>query len=92
MCRGAEGKETHKTCVVGKKQFFAFFGRTDLRICLSGAKFDEEADFEVPFALAPPKPYQINENLISETKKSSSFQIVFFDVWGVAKRRRRLKF
>ena len=27
------------------------FGRTDLRISVSGAKFDAEADFEVRFAV-----------------------------------------
>ena len=31
------------------------FGRTDLRIGVSGAKFDAEVDFEVRFAPAPPK-------------------------------------
>ena len=35
--------------------FFIFFGCTDLRIGVSGAKFDAEVDFEVPFAPAPPK-------------------------------------
>ena len=37
------------------------FGRTDLRISLSGAKFDAEADFDVRFAAAPPNPRQISE-------------------------------
>ncbi len=32
-----------------------FFGRTDLRIGVSGAKFDAEVDFEIRFAPAPPK-------------------------------------
>merc|ERR1711924_17384 len=40
------------------------FGRTDLRISLSGAKFDEEADFDVHSAVGPPKPHQIDEKLI----------------------------
>ena len=31
------------------------FGRTDLRISVSEAKFDAESDFEVRFAVAPPK-------------------------------------
>ena len=31
------------------------FGHTDLRIGVSGSKFDTEADFEVRFAPAPPK-------------------------------------
>ena len=40
------------------------FGRTDLRISLSGAKFDADADFDVRSAVAPPKPHQIDETLI----------------------------
>ena len=40
------------------------FGRTDLRISLSGAKFDKEADFDLRSAVGPPKPNQIDENLI----------------------------
>ena len=39
-------------------------GRTDLRIGVSGAKFDAEADFEVRLAVAPPKLGQIDEKLI----------------------------
>ena len=35
--------------------FLMIFGRTDLRIGVSGAKFDAEVDFEVCFAPAPPK-------------------------------------
>ena len=35
--------------------FFTIFGRTDLRIGVSGANFDAEVDFEVRFAPAPPK-------------------------------------
>ena len=46
------------------------FGRTDFRISLSGAKFDEEADFDVRLAAGPPKPHQINENL---TFRSENF-------------------
>ena len=37
------------------------FGRTDLWISVSRAKFDEEADFEVRPAVAPQKPRQISE-------------------------------
>ena len=37
------------------------FGRTDLRISLSGAKFDAEADFDVRFAAGRPNPRQISE-------------------------------
>ena len=38
--------------------FFTISGRTDLRISLCRAKFDDEADFEVRSPLAPPKPCQ----------------------------------
>ena len=37
------------------------FGRTDLRISLSGAKFDPEADFDVRFAVARQNQYQISK-------------------------------
>ena len=37
------------------------FGRTELIISVSKAKFDEEADFEVHSALARQKPRQISE-------------------------------
>ena len=37
------------------------FGRTDLRISLSGAKFDPEADFDVRFAVARQNPHQIGK-------------------------------
>ena len=40
------------------------WGHTDLRISLSEAKFDAEADFDVRSAVAPPKPHQIDEKLI----------------------------
>ena len=58
------------------------FGRTDLRISLSGAKFDEEADFDVRWAVGPPKPHQINENLIFRFKMFADY---FF--FGVAKKK-----
>ncbi len=44
---------------------FMIFGRTDLRISLSRAKFDAEADFDVRSAVAPQKPDQIDEKPIS---------------------------
>ena len=53
------------------------FGRTDLRISLSGAKFDEEADFDVHSAAGPPKPHQIDEKLIF---RSENFADFFFGV------------
>ena len=51
-----------------KKWFFVIFGRTDLRISLSKAKFDAEADFDVHSAVAPPKPHQIGQKLIFRSK------------------------
>ena len=48
--------------------FFTIFGRTDLRISLSEAKFDAEADFDVRSAVAPQKPDQIDEKLIFRSK------------------------
>ena len=39
----------------------SIFGRTDLRISLSGAKFDPEADFDVRFAVARQNPHQIGK-------------------------------
>ena len=49
------------------------FGRTDLRISLSGAKFDEEADFDVHSAAGPPKPHQIDEKLIFRSENFADF-------------------
>ena len=46
------------------------FGRTDLRISLSEAKFNAAADFDVGSAVAPPKPHQIDEKL---TFRSENF-------------------
>ena len=40
---------------------FMIFGRTDLRISLSRAKFDAEADFDVRSAVEPRKPHQIGK-------------------------------
>ena len=37
------------------------FGRTDLRIGGSRAKFDVEVDGKVHLAVTPPKPFEINE-------------------------------
>ena len=39
------------------------FSRTDLRISLSWAKFDAEADFDVRFAAARQNPRQIGKTL-----------------------------
>ena len=45
------------------------FGRTDLRIGVSGAKFDAESDFEVRLAVAPQKTSQNSEKLIFRPPK-----------------------
>ena len=47
------------------------FGRTNLRMSLSGAKFDEEADFDVHSAVGPPKPHQIHEKMILQSANSA---------------------
>ena len=52
-----------------QKRFFVNFGRTDLRISLSGATFDERADFGVRSAVGPPNSHQIDENLTFRSKK-----------------------
>ena len=40
------------------------FGRTDLRIGVSGAKFDAESDFDVRLAVAPQKSdQQLTQNI-----------------------------
>ena len=49
--------------------FIMFFGRTDLRIGASKAKFDAESDFEVRFAVAPPKPGKNYEKIIFRSEK-----------------------
>ena len=70
------------------------FGRTDLRTSLSGAKFDAEADFDVRSDVAPAKPHKITvtNNRFPIPHKINFFPNRFFDVLGVAKRRRRLEF
>ena len=52
--------------------FLKFFGRTDLRISASKAKFDAKSDFEVHLAVAPQKPGQNYEKL--------SFRIKMFAI------------
>ena len=69
---------------------FMIFGRTDLRISVSKAKFDAESDFEVRFAIAPQKPNKIKKNC-SRLKKHRTFLFRFFGVFSDAKGRRRLK-
>ena len=48
-------------------------GRTDLRMSLSEAKFDAEADFDIRSAVAPPKPHQIDEKLIFRSEIFADF-------------------
>ena len=47
----------------GTSHFFAILGCTDLRIGVSGAKFDARADFEVRLPPAFPKPCENIEKL-----------------------------
>ena len=68
------------------------FSRTDLRKRESGEKFDAESDFEVCLAVAPPKSIKNDEKLNSEIVKNSDVFFRFFDVFGTAKGRSRLKF
>ena len=49
------------------------YGRTDLRIGGSKAKFDVQADGDVRFAAAPPKPYKISEKLIFRSEFFADF-------------------
>ena len=49
--------------------FFTRFSRTDLRISLSGAKFDAEADFDVRFSVARQNPRQIDKKRILFVRK-----------------------
>ena len=46
------------------------FGRTDLRKVVSGAKFDEEYDFDDRLVVAPQKPDQNSEKLIFQLEKN----------------------
>ena len=77
-----------------KKCFFVIWGHTDLRISLSEAKFDAEADFDVRSAVAPPKPHQIDEKLIFRSENFAEFFFSgaeIFDVFSASKRRTELK-
>ena len=53
------------------------FGRTDLRIGVSGGKFDAESDFEVCLAVAPQKlPKQLKfslKNVLAENFPANLF-------------------
>ena len=54
------------------------FGRTDLRIRGSEAKFDVEADGDVRLVAAPPNPRKISEKLIFRSQNFAAFFL--FDV------------
>ena len=49
------------------------FGHTDLSVGVSGSKLDAEADFEVRFAFALPKPYKIHAKVIFLMQKYEKF-------------------
>ena len=46
-------------------------GHTDLRIGVSGAKFDPKSNFEVHFAIGPPKPREKCKRPIFLTEKTT---------------------
>ena len=54
--------------------FFMIFGRAELRIGVSGAKFDTEIDFAVNFAPAPQKLHKIAKHRILRSSMFSKFQ------------------
>ena len=68
----ASGEKT--ICSDGKILKLTFVGRTDLRISLSRAKFDEEVDFEVRSAVALQNSHQISE----KPKFDPNFSPIFF--------------
>ena len=53
-------------------------GRTELIIGVSGAKFHEETDFDIPRALAPQNPSKKGEKLISQFFKFFRFAFSAF--------------
>ena len=57
------------------------FGRTELRITLSKAKFDAETDFDVRLAVRRPKPRLLGEkqNFRSEIFAENFFSAKFSD-------------
>ena len=54
-------------------------GHTDLRSCISEAKFVKESDFDVKSRLAPPKSTEIDEKHFSDTKIFSNFNFSNFN-------------
>ena len=61
--------------------------QTSVRISLSRAKFDVEADFEVRSAVAPPKPCQISEkrNFRSEIFVEKKFSASKREMSGIVR-------
>ena len=57
--------------------FLVILGRTDLRISLSRAKFDAEADFDVRLAVGRQKPSLLGEK---RNFRSENFAEFFFGV------------
>ena len=55
-------KKKHSLICV-RMRFSQIFGRTDLRVGVSEAKFDARLDFEVYLLTAPQKPHQKCEHL-----------------------------
>ena len=53
-------------------------GHTDLRSCISEAKFVKESDFDVKSRLAPPKSTEIDEKHFSDTENFSNFNFAKF--------------
>ena len=49
------------------------FGRTELRISVSGAEIDVESDFDVHLAVAPQKPGQNSEKLNFRSENLTEF-------------------
>ena len=58
-------------------------GRTEMIIGVSGAKLHEEADFDVQKWLAPQKPSQKYEKLISEKKNPEKKSMSKNEMWGI---------
>ena len=52
------------------------FGRTDLILSGSRAKFDAKADFQVPDAVAPRKPHQKGETRVLTSENFADFFFV----------------
>ena len=74
----------------GTSHFLAFLGRTDLRIGVSEAKFDPEAEFDVKNSLAPPKSAE-NHEKPKKNRENFSNKNFFFDfVFSIPNRLKRI--